>query len=78
MQTVIASIRVEGEAFVRTYTESNTVSEASTGTAVDVTPLAGVEAVVNRQNVSVVVLTTNVLRKKTKAPCNADINLFHR
>ena len=51
---------------LRTYTESNAVSEASTGTAVDVTPLAGVEAVVNRQNVSVVVLTTNVLRKKQK------------
>ena len=61
MQTVIAYIRVEGEAFVRTYTESNTVSETSTGTAVDVTPLAGVETVVDRYHVSVVVvLATNV------------------
>ena len=62
MQTTIAAIW----GYLRTYTQSNTVREAAAGTAVDVAPLAGVEAVVDRQNVSVVVLTSNVWRKKQK------------
>ena len=61
MQTTIAAIW----GYLRTYTQSNTVREAAAGTAVDVAPLAGVETVVDRQHVSVVVvLTTNVWRSK--------------